>query len=53
MRLRSNCGILGLRKRAGPVSTRPKEARPMSIGEVIALLMLVIAAIKLGHDLKK
>lgn len=25
----------------------------MSIGEVIALLMLVITAIKLGHDLKK
>ena len=37
----------------GRSSTRPEEARPMSIGEVIALLMLVITAIKLGHDLKK
>ncbi len=37
----------------GQSSTGPKEARPMSIGEVIALLMLVLAAIKLGHDLKK
>ena len=53
MYLRSNCGILVWRKRAGPVSTGPEEARPMSVGEVIALLMLVIAAIKLGHDLKK
>ena len=50
---RANCDILALRKRAGPTSTGPKEARPMSVGEVIALLMLVIAAVKLGHDLKK
>ena len=47
-----SCYTVNTRGR-GQSSTRPEEARPMSIGEVIALLMLVIAAIKLGHDLKK
>jgi hypothetical protein len=39
--------------RRGRSSDKQKEVRPMSVEATIALLMLVIAAIKLGHDLKK
>lgn len=30
-----------------------KEAQPMSTEEILALLMLILAAIRLGYDLKK
>lgn len=39
-------------KQSQPSETR-KEVRPMSLTETIALLMLVLAAITLGCNLKK
>ena len=40
-------------REAGPILSKTQEVRPMSAGEIIALLMLIIAAISLGHNLKK
>ncbi len=40
-------------ERRGQSSDKWKEVRPMSIAETIALLTLVIAAIRLGIEIKK
>ena len=50
MQIPLNYGILALNRKGGADSERRK---PMSLTETIALLMLVIAAITLGHNLKK
>ena len=42
-----------LRTAANPYKVHTKEGTPMSITETIALLMLVLAAITLGANLKK
>ena len=49
----SNCAILSFSKRGGANPQQDPEVRPMSVTETIALLMLVIAAITLGNNLKK
>lgn len=47
------CYIGIKQERRGQSSSKWKEVRPMSVGEILALLTLIIAAIKLGSDLKK
>ena len=50
----SKSGKLRSGKRDGAEPpTSQKEVTPMSIDQTIALLMLVIAAVKLGYDLKR
>lgn len=50
LRFVETCGMLCLARRAGPA---PKGGTPMGITETIALLMLVIAAVSLGLQIKK
>ena len=40
-------------REAGPSSGESKEVKPMSATDTIALLMLIIAAIRLGIELKR